>query len=308
MIPGKQRVIGAAYPGAEDYAQLVSSQFNLSTARDPDSFVVHAEQWGSKGAYEAWLAAYRKNAGSFLDHPVWGADRDLGGGHYLYGAMDDRYASNAARIFGARGGLIANQHVRDSRACVVGAWDGTECLLLRAMGAARVDMVEEVPAFCEMAVVQYAAWAVPGKIYARSLYEMDIESLWQAYDLLYVPGVLYHLTDLPTAMVMLWAMLKPGGVLAFESITEQAGKGRTAKFLGASLPGWNWWSPTPECYEALMHDCGFPDGRTAERHGGRGWWIGSKGAKLPALSGGAAGFSRPDVLRTIKRLQELKNL
>jgi hypothetical protein len=57
-----------------------------------------------------------------------------------------------------------------------------------------------------------------------------------------------------------------------------------------------------------MHDCGFPDGRTAERHGGRGWWIGSKGAKLPALSGGAAGFSRPDVLRTIKRLQELKNL
>src|SRR6185369_4178751 len=144
---------------------------------------------------------------------------------------------------------------------------------LRAMGAKLVDMVEEVPDFCKMAGAQYAAWDVPGTIFSRSLYEMDVESQWQAYDLLYVPGVLYHLTDLPTAMVMLWAMLKPGGVLAFESIVDPMPKERSARYLGASVPGWNWWSPTTLCYEAIMRDCGFPDGRTVERNGGRGWWV-----------------------------------
>jgi len=41
---------------------------------------------------------------------------------------------------------------------------------------------------------------------------------------------------------------------------------------------------------------------------GRGWWVGFKGDKLPALSGGAAGFSRPDVLRSIARLSKLQVL
>lgn len=300
MIPGKARCIGAPYAGAEHFERLVSEKFNLSTARDPEGFYARASRWGSRAAYDAWLAAYRQNAGSFLDHVVWGADRDLGGGRYLYGAMDDRYASNAARVF-VSGGLDAAAHVAGKRACVIGAWDGTECLLLRALGAASVDAVEEVLPFCDMATAQYDAWDVPGSVWPKSLYEIDVEMRWQAYDLLYVPGVLYHLTDLPTAMVIMWAMLKPGGVLAFESVVDPPGA-RAARYLGASVPGWNWWCPTPECYEALMRDAGFPDARTVETTNGRGWWVGTRGRDLPALSRGAAGFSRPDVLRAVARL------
>jgi hypothetical protein len=176
-------------------------------------------------------------------------------------------------------------------------------LLLRALGASTVDAVEEMPEFCEMARAQYEAWTIPGQIFTKSLYEVDVEASWQKYDLLYVPGVMYHLTDLPTALVILWSMLAPGGVLAFESIAD-AGGTTSARYLGASKPGWNWWSPTPACFLAAMRDCGFGGAKTVQFSQGRGWWFGTKAERLPALATGAAGFSRPDILRTIARLQK----
>jgi 2-polyprenyl-3-methyl-5-hydroxy-6-metoxy-1,4-benzoquinol methylase len=299
MIPGKQRYIGWDYPGSERFEALVFERYRLETARDPAALLEATSRWATPAIYAKWLAAYRKNDGSFLDHVVWGADRDLGGGHYLFGAMDDRFATNAARVFVA-GGLDVAHHVVGKRVCVIGAWDGTECLLLRALGAASVDAVDEVPAFCEMAKAQYAAWEIPGNVLSQSLYEIDVEAAWQMYDLVYVPGVLYHLTDLPTALVILWSMLRPGGTLAFESIADARGP-CSARYLGASVPGWNWWSPTPECYEAAMRDCGFT-GRTVEYTRGRGWWVGSRNTAPAALMTGAAGFSRPDILRSIARL------
>ena len=298
--PGKKRYIGATHKNAAPFEHLVSEFFNLQTAHDPTNFLARVAKWASLGAYNTWREAYARNAGTFLDHAVWGADRDLGGGNYLYGAMDDRYATNAARVF-VPGGLDAAAHVKGKNACVVGAWDGTECLLLRALGAARVDAIEEVPAFCDMARLQYETWTMPGWVYGKSLYEINVETMWQQYDLLYVPGVLYHLTDLPAAFVMLWAMLKPNGVLAFESCADPRGS-RSARYIGASVPGWNWWCPTPECFEAMMHDCGFVGERTVEHASGRGWWMGTKAAFLPVLASGAAGFSRPDVLRSVARL------
>jgi 2-polyprenyl-3-methyl-5-hydroxy-6-metoxy-1,4-benzoquinol methylase len=296
--PGKTRYIGAANPNAAPFERLVAEYFNLTTAKP--GFLERVSKWASLSAYNAWRTAYQKNAGTFLDHAVWGADRDLGGGQFLYGAMDDRYATNAARVFVPHG-LNALKHVKDKKVCVVGAWDGTECLLLRALGAEKVDAIEEVPVFCEMARAQYETWNVPGWVYAKSLYEINIETMWQQYDLIYVPGVLYHLTDLPAALTMLWAMLKPAGVLAFESCADPKGS-NSARYIGASVPGWNWWCPTPECFEAMMRDCGFPDARTVEHAAGRGWWMGTRAEFMPVLASGAAGFSRPDVLRTIARL------
>jgi 2-polyprenyl-3-methyl-5-hydroxy-6-metoxy-1,4-benzoquinol methylase len=303
ISPGKTRHIGRAHPGAERFEGLVGERFNLATALRPDAFVKRVERWASRAAYDAWLTAYRSNEGNFLDHAVWGADRDLGGGVHLYGAMDDRYATSAARVF-VPAGLDAARHVEGKRVCVVGAWDGTECLLLRALGASAVDAVEEVPAFCEMATAQYETWNMPGTVARQSLYELDVEKLWQRYDLVYVPGVLYHLTDLPAALVILWSLLKPGGVLAFESIADPSGP-CAARYLGAAVPGWNWWSPTPQCYEAIMRDCGFPDARTVECDAGRGWWLGTRAEVASVLAHGAAGFSRPDLLRAIARLAVL---
>ena len=298
--PGKTNYIGAPHPGAAPYKKLVAERFGLAQARDPDAFLARVSRYATEGAYKTWLKAYQSNAGAFLDHPVWGADRDLGGGRWLWGAMDDRFATNAARIFGT-GGLRAADHVVGRRVCVIGAWDGTEALLLSALGAESVDSVDEAAESCEMARAQYDAWDVKGDVSRSSLYELDIRGTWSKYDLVYVPGVVYHLTDVVAALVITWAALRPGGTLAVESVVDPSG-GRAARYVGASVPGWNWWSPGPECLTAAMRDCGFPDARLAETSGGRAWWVGTRGAALPALSAGAAGFSRPDILRAAREL------
>lgn len=312
ISPGKGRYIGSAYPGAERYLELLQ-RYTLATMRgaDPAAFLARVEEWGSLEAYQRWLRAYQRNDGTFLQHTVWGADRDLGplpgetAPRHLCGAMDDRALTNLHRVASAPGGLDPARHVAGKRACVVGAWDGTECLLLHALGASYVDVIEEVPAFAEMARLQLDAWQVPhAMVLPRSLYEVDVRQLWQAYDLLYVPGVLYHLSDPVTALVICWALLRPGGVLAFESIVDPPahGEATVARYLGASKAGWNWWAPTPQAYEAMLRDAGFPDGRTVETSKGRGWWLGTRGKRLPALASGAAGFSRPDLLRTVVEL------
>lgn len=295
--PGKARCIGAEHPGAERFERLVAERFGLDQAVDAVRLLERASTWASPEAYRRWLAAYRANAGTFLDHPVWGADRYLGHGRWLWGAMDDRWATNAARVF-APGGLDAAKHVAGKRALVVGAWDGTECLLLSALGASSVDALDEVPAFCDMARAQYSAWQVAGRVLSKSIYELDVGESWQAYELVYVPGVVYHLTDIVLALTIAWAVLAPGGCLAMESICEARGA-RGARYVGASTPGWNWWSPTPECHEAMLRDCGFPDARTVECARGRGWWMGTRATSSPVLDAGAAGFSRPDILRAI---------
>jgi len=304
MTRPKPRMIGADHPGAERYAALVEERYNLGTLRGMTAadFLAAVEPFASRAAYDRWAAVYRANVGTFLDHPVWGADRRIGPGAYLHGAMDDRFASNAARLFGAPAGL-RHEHVAGKACALVGAWDGTEALLLHALGARRVVCVEEVPDFAAMARTQLRAWQVPGEVRTCSLYEIDPteDEWWQAFDLVYVPGVLYHLTDLPLAAVILWSMLRPGGAVAIESIADPPGP-CSARYLGAAVPGWNWWAPTCTAYEALLRDAGFPDARTAEYSRGRGWWCGTRGERLPALESAAAGFSRPDLLRRIRGL------
>ena len=310
ISPGKGRYIGSAYPGAESLAPLLD-RYTLATMRgmDPAEFLRQAEEWGSLAAYQRWLTAYQRRDGTFLEHVVWGADRDLGPlpgeteRRYLYGAMDDRALTNLHRVIA--GGLDPASQVAGKRCLVIGAWDGTECLLLHALGAAWVDVIEEVPDFAEMARLQLDAWEVPSAmVLPRSLYDVNITELWQAYDLLYVPGVLYHLSDPLVALVICWALLRPSGVLAFESIVDPPEPdGRTvARYLGALKGGWNWWSPTPQAYEAMLRDAGFPDARTIELSKGRGWWMGTRGERLPTLDIGAAGISHPDLLRQIQEL------
>ena len=312
ISPGKGRYIGSAYPGAEALAPLLE-RYTLATMQgmDPAEFLRRAEEWGSLAAYQRWLTAYQRRDGTFLDHVVWGADRDLGPlpgeteRRYLYGAMDDRALTNLHRVAAGGGGLDPARHVAGKRCLVIGAWDGTECLLLHALGASWVDAIEEVPAFAAMCRMQLDAWQVPSAmVLARSLYEVDLADLWQSYDLLYVPGVLYHLSDPLVALVLCWGMLRPGGVLAFESIVDPPTSPPTtaARYLGALKGGWNWWAPTAAAYEAMLRDAGFPDARTVETSKGRGWWIGTKGEALPALDTGAAGISRPDLLRQIQDL------
>lgn len=312
IAPGKSRMIGAYVPGSERWAPLMDRYqlSGLAPGWTPERYLEQVLPLGSPEAYQRWLDAYRRNDGTFLGTLAWGHDRYLGRHEgreiWLHGAMDDRHISNLERLVSA-GWLDPARDVAGKDCLGVGCWTGEELLLLHAHGARTVDGCEEVAEYARLARVQLAAFGVPGVVQeCGSLYAWPGPLLVPQYDLIYCPGVMYHLTDPIAALAICWALLRPGGLLAFESIADppfgQQGSALLARYLGASVPGWNWWSPGKDTYEAMMRDCGFPDAECVEFARGRGWWVGRKSPALPLLATGAAGFSRPDLLPILRRL------
>ncbi|MFH1571325.1 MAG: DUF1698 domain-containing protein [Gemmatimonadota bacterium] len=283
------------------------------TGMDPAAFRAEVEAFVQANPYEAWRKAWQGNSGTFLQTLCWGADREFvqaAPGRprwWVKGGMDDRHLTNLERVV-RPGGLDVARDVVGKLACVVGCWCGEEMLLLRALDARGCDGVEEVPEYARLAQLQIDAYRVPGRVWPRSLYSLPLDEVAGLYDLLYVPGVLYHLTDPVAALLTFWAMLKPGGVLAFETVVTptQGGPRPMAAYLGASVVGWNWWAPTPEAYTAMMRDCGFVDCRQVDQVPGRAWFMGERSDRLPLLETGAAGFSRPDLLDEVRALAGIR--
>jgi len=276
---------------------------------DRETFREEVAAFVEANPYEAWRQAWQANDGTFLGTLCWGADREFvhqGPGErrwWVKGGMDDRHVTNLERVV-KPGGLDVAAHVEGKMAAVVGCWCGEENLLLRALGARGVDGVEEVKEYARLAGLQLHAFEVPGRVWPCSLYALPLAEVAGLYDLLYVPGVMYHLTDPVAALAIFWAMLKPGGVLAFETVVTptQGGPRPMAAYLGAQVAGWNWWAPTPEAYTQMMSDAGFTDCRQVDQVPGRAWFMGERTERLPLLETGAAGFSRPDLLKQIQRL------
>jgi len=294
----------AGIPGIDTtHVNHLLDRYVLSTIRgDADAFWHQVEPFVRDNTHEQWVRAWQANDGTFLKTLCWGADRRFGPEpkHLVKGAMDDRHLSNFVRLEEG-GGIDRQQHIEGRRALVVGPWCGEEMLLLHALGAALVDGIEEVDRYAHFAQAQLDAWGVPGAVASGSLHSVQIAGIAQRYHLAYVPGVMYHLTDPICALVTLWASLKPGGLLAFETMLEE-GEEMTATYLGAQTAGWNWWCPTETTWLRMMADCGFVGCRMADKVGGRAWFVGERSPRLPLVDTGAAGFSRPDLLDQLHKL------
>jgi len=117
------------------------------------------------------------------------------------------------------------------------------------------------------------------------------------YDVIYCPGVLYHCSDPACALAILRLMLRPGGVLLFETMTLPDKFYPHAQYRGPSQVGWNWWIPTGNTWLQIMQEVGFKNCQQMDLLDGRGWFIGSAEDKVPSLvASGAAGFARTDIL------------
>lgn len=284
---------------------------NLRTGIDPREFWKWVSTFGV--GYRAWFEAWQKNASNFLDVHAWGHDHDFGGGQTIKGTMDDRHVTNLERVV-CGGGLDPDRDIYGKRVLIIGAYCGGEVLLLHALGAAVVDAVEEVPEYAAACAKLCDAFGIEQQTFPCSLYE--IPAGWnrpanenagtptglqettvpqrEAYDLIYCPGVVYHLTDQVAAMRILRDLAKPGGIVAFE--TGVSGNPNDCAYQGASKAGWNWWVCGTETYRAIMHDVGLGSCRQVEQVGGRAWFIGDRIESDPLRDQGCAGFSIPDLL------------
>lgn len=273
------------------------------------AFRAEVEQFIRENPTDVWVRTWAQNQGTALQTFAWDQDQDFGEGLVVTGAMGAKGASgadctrgllNAARL--REGGIDLWDLVHGRDCCVVGSWCGYEVLLLHGMGARSVDAVEEVKTFAQWTYRQAGAFGVPSNVTDVSLYDIPSKDLRGApkYDLLYVPGVLYHCSDTVCALAILRLMLKPGGMLLFESMVD----GRTDMFSGyrgPSVVGWNWWMPTGTCYIQMMRDVGFSACQQIDFVDGRGWFVGTaQSGPPPIVRSGSAGFARTDILHIME--------
>lgn len=267
-------------------------------------------EWLKVNTVEGWSQSWLRNRGTFLQSHAWDQDHDFGEGLRVQGAMGvgpgcanggapaTRGLTNAARVREAGFDLAATACGRE--AAVVGCWAGYEALLLRAMGATRVDGVEEVG--------EYAAWArrllhlfgVPGAVHDLSLYRLG--PAWfeaNQFDLVYCPGVLYHCEAPVVALVVLRLMLRVGGTLVLEVMggnPEVDG----VRYLGPSVVGWNWVDCGGLTWLRMLRDAGFEGAEQLDFVQNRATFAARASAQVPLVSSGAAGFSRPDLVEQLR--------
>jgi len=294
------RLVGAPYR-TDRFGHLME-QFTLDHLREGIDVEEFAHWMADFGVgYEAWRAAWTSNQSNFLDVHAWGHDHDLGHGYVIKGTMDDRHVTNLERVV-QPSGLDPDKHVKDKKCLVVGAYCGGEVLMLHALGAARVDALEEVPEYAEACGRLADAFGIQQDTYAASLFELPQD--WasgqenmperEGYDLVYCPGVIYHCSDQVATLRILRDLLVPGGSLFFE--TGVAGHPDAVTYLGPSQPGWNWWVCGVNVYLQMMSDVGLENNRHIETTGGRAWFGGIRSVRDPLTENGCAGFAIPSLL------------
>lgn len=223
----------------------------------------------------------------FTDFFTWGHDHDFGHGFTRPGAMTTRHLEIGAEAMAL--GFLP-QDLSGTDVLDVGCWSGGDALLLAGLGA-RVTALEEHPVSAVAAARLCFLVNAPVEVVRRSLYADDLA--WAGrFDLVYLSGVVYHLTDPLLALRLCFAYLKPGGRLIVETKASHRG-GAACDYAGTSEKGWNWYAPTLESLGRWLVDVGFARDRVQlhMRPIGRLLACAIKGepVELPEV----AGFSRP---------------
>ncbi|MGD2063829.1 MAG: methyltransferase domain-containing protein [Nitrospirota bacterium] len=231
-----------------------------------------------------WHDAVHKG---FTDFFTWGHDQSFGFQLNRAGAMGTRHQEIAAEAI-SLGYLPAD--LTGKRVLDVGCWTGGDVLVLSGLGA-DVTALEEHPTSAAAAGRLCSMLGVPARVDQRSLYREESE--WRGqFDVVYLSGVVYHLTDPLLALRLCFAYLKPGGRVIVET-KASAMSGPYCEYAGTSEKGWNWYAPTMETLGRWLVDAGFPRGgiQLHTRPVGRLLACAGKEAARPLPE--RSGFSRP---------------
>jgi 2-polyprenyl-3-methyl-5-hydroxy-6-metoxy-1,4-benzoquinol methylase len=136
----------------------------------------------------------------------------------------------------------------------VGCWTGGDLIALAGMGAT-VTAIEEHPISAAAAQRMCDLLKVPSTVHSQSLYA-DMPAWQGKFDVVYISGVIYHVTDPVLALRICFAYLKPGGRIVVETKASKL-DGALCEYGGTHEKGWNWYSPTLETMGRWLADAGF---------------------------------------------------
>jgi 2-polyprenyl-3-methyl-5-hydroxy-6-metoxy-1,4-benzoquinol methylase len=197
----------------------------------------------------------------------WGHNHDFGD-FRLTGRMGDRHIdllANFMTLFRISLEDFENKDVLD-----IGCWTGGTTLLMASLHA-NVSAIEEVKKYADMASFLAKAFGIDDKVTVQSisLYDCNSDAFHDRFDLVYFPGVIYHLSDPLLALRILFNSLKTGGIILVESAgidTEEP----FCRFDGSLIVGsgtresmdrggWNWFMPSPSALYRMMREAGFDE-------------------------------------------------
>jgi len=197
----------------------------------------------------------------------WGHDHDFGE-FMVRGRMGERHITvlaNFIAIFPITLNDFKSKQVFD-----IGCWTGGTTLLLSTL-AESVFAIEEVKKYSDMASYLAKSFGVDDHVSVEtlSIYDCNTDSFYDRFDIVFFPGVIYHLSDPLIALRILYNSLRVGGVILVESeglnlkepYCEFEGslehRSGTQEMLNRS--GWNWFIPSPSALNRWMKEAGFDE-------------------------------------------------
>lgn len=200
----------------------------------------------------------------------WGHTHDFGD-FKLEGRMGNRHIHVLANFIALF--PIALEDIKEKHVFDIGCWTGGTTLLLAAL-ANKVYAIEEVNKYAETVSFLAKSFDISDRVSVKSqsIYDCNSEKFYDQFDIVYFPGVIYHLSDPILALRILFNSLKIGGFILVESAGINR-EGPFCRFDGSLIhssgtkeklnrKGWNWFIPSPSALYRMMNEAGFEEIQT----------------------------------------------
>lgn len=203
---------------------------------------------------------------------IWGHNHDFGD-FSLEGRMRNRHIWLIATFIDKF--KIIPRDLSGLKILDIGSWTGGTSLLLSAMGA-HVVAVEEIKKYSDC--LNYLKYAFDIKnldVKNISLFDCTSSDFQDSFDFILFCGVLYHVTDPPLALRILFNSLKNGGALLLETLATNSNKNilsyrvpirmfKKVYFENPRAGGWDWFIPAPLTVKQMLIDVGYEDIRVGK--------------------------------------------
>jgi SAM-dependent methyltransferase len=231
----------------------------------------------------------------------WGHNHDFGD-FQLKGKMGDRHFNLLADFITLF--PISIDDFKDKYVFDIGCWTGGTSLLLAALGS-KVFAIEEVNKYSDMVSFLTKSFGIEDKVSvsSQSIYSCNSQEFYDRFDIVYYPGVIYHVSDPLISLRILFNSLRTDGMILVESAGINV-KEPYCRFDGSRIyhrgskeelnrSGWNWFMPSPSALYRMMREAGFDDVQTAWHH--ETARVFGYGKKTSQASICRAGLSVPDI-------------